>query len=247
MPIQKPDYGIDAPVVIHNLALAGTLALGACIGLAVFSESLLRTIGLWYCSFLAVMLLAPACWMLYSNRRGRYRMVQEIIHQSVLKGHERILNVGCGRGLLLIEMAKKLPRGQATGIDIWHAGGLTGHHSETTRANSTIEGVADRVVVLSAAMTAMPFADHLFDVVVSSMAIHNVPSPEARRIALAEIVRVTKPSGTILLQDFQYTQVYLEVLESLGCTGTKLSPWKCHVFPPVRTVSATAPSEAVKE
>jgi cyclopropane fatty-acyl-phospholipid synthase-like methyltransferase len=58
-------------------------------------------------------------WMLYSSRVGKLRMRGLVIDALGLRGNERVLDVGCGRGLLLIEAAKRLPEGEAVGLDLW--------------------------------------------------------------------------------------------------------------------------------
>jgi cyclopropane fatty-acyl-phospholipid synthase-like methyltransferase len=45
-------------------------------------------------------------------------------------GQEEVLDVGCGRGLMLIGAAKRLTTGKATGIDIWQAEDLSGNRPE---------------------------------------------------------------------------------------------------------------------
>ncbi|MEU9366777.1 class I SAM-dependent methyltransferase [Streptomyces avermitilis] len=63
-------------------------------------------------------------------------------------------------------------------------------------------GVADRVEVRTADMTALPFADGSFDVVTSALAIHNIPSPQGRYRAVDEAMRVLRPGGQLLVADF---------------------------------------------
>src|SRR6185437_8118672 len=47
----------------------------------------------------------------------------------------------------------------------------------------------------------LPLPDASFDVVTSTLAIHHIPA-RRRQDALAEIYRVTKPGGRLLLADF---------------------------------------------
>ena len=56
----------------------------------------------------------------------------------------------------------------------------SGNAEQVTRQNAALEGVADRVELHSADMRQLPFDDGSFDVVVSSLAIHNVAGADGR-------------------------------------------------------------------
>ena len=71
----------------------------------------------------------------------------------------------------------------------------SGNSADATRANAAAEGVADRVELHTADMTALPFEANTFDVVVSSMAIHNIGGNAGRRKAIDEAVRVGAPAA----------------------------------------------------
>lgn len=86
-------------------------------------------------------------------------------------------------------------------------------------------------------MINMQFADSQFDVIVSSMAIHNVPTPEGRYKAIKEISRVIKSGGSLVIQDFQYTKDYAQALKKLGWHNVRLSRYYFTMFPPVRLVT----------
>ncbi|EUA52195.1 methyltransferase domain protein [Mycobacterium xenopi 4042] len=105
-------------------------------------------------------------------------MWDEILDGLRLRGDETLLDLGCGRGAVLLAAAKRLPRGRAVGIDLWRAD-QTDNSPTATMTNARLEDVADRVEVRTADMTALPFDDESFDVVVSSLAIHNIPTRKA--------------------------------------------------------------------
>jgi ubiquinone/menaquinone biosynthesis C-methylase UbiE len=145
-------------------------------------------------------LLAFTGIYLHTTLRGKLRIWERVLDQVGLQGEEQLLDLGCGRGAVLIAAAKRLPAGRATGADRW-TGDQSGNRPEATLANAAAAGVADRVAVRTADMTALPFADGAFDVVTSAMAIHNIPSAQGRYRAVDEAMRVLRPGGQLLVAD----------------------------------------------
>src|SRR5262249_35100229 len=119
-------------------------------------------------------------------------------------GAERVLDVGCGRGLMLIGAAKRLTTGNAVGVDIWQAQDLSCNKPEATLENARVEGVSDRVEVRTADMRQLPFPEDSFDVVVSCAAIHNLYEASDRAEAIGEIARVLKPGGRAVIDDIRH-------------------------------------------
>jgi len=70
-------------------------------------------------------------------------------------------------------------------------------------------------------MRALPFPDTTFDVVVSSLAIHNIRSNGDRRRAIAEAFRVLKPGGMLAIADIRATAVYEDALRALGAASVE--------------------------
>jgi ribonucleotide reductase alpha subunit len=87
-----------------------------------------------------------------------------VLDSLKLRGDETVLDVGCGRGLLLIGAAKRLTTGKAVGVDIWNAEDLSGNRPEATLENARLERVAERVEVKDGDARRLPFADGTFDV-----------------------------------------------------------------------------------
>ncbi|HEX4964932.1 MAG TPA: class I SAM-dependent methyltransferase [Thermoanaerobaculia bacterium] len=225
---QKPDYGIDAPGVVRNLFLvtAAGIVLWATVAFGLWTGRLslplgrvrldfpLATMGLWSaagCGFMGV-------WMLWSSKTGKVRERERFLDRISWTGNEQVLDVGCGRGLLLIGAAKRLTGGKATGIDLWQAEDLSGNRPEATLANAEREGVADRVEVKTADMRELPFPDETFDVVVSRAAIHNLYSAPDREKAIAQIARVLKPGGQALIDDIRHQREYVASFAKHHCT-----------------------------
>ena len=145
-------------------------------------------------------LLANAGVYLHTTLRGKLRIWERELDRVGLTGDEQLLDLGCGRGAVLIAAARRLPAGRAVGVDLWTAD-QSGNSPEAALANAVAAGVADRVEVHTADMTALPFPDGSFDVVTSALAIHNIRVPEGRYRAVDEAMRVLRPGGQLLIAD----------------------------------------------
>lgn len=219
----KADYGLDAPTVVRNLALVG--GLGLLLALAMYLDVIPSAVtlggihaGLFGMAFgpgLACSFTALA--MIWSSRVGKVRRRDWLMNKLWWTGAERVVDVGCGRGLMLIGAAKHLTTGRATGVDIWRAGDLSANSRDATLANARIEGVADRVDVETADMRKLPFADASIDLAVSCAAIHNLEAAEDRATTIGEIARVLKPGGRALIDDIRHFNQYRAEFVKRGC------------------------------
>ncbi len=192
LPRPGPRYGVDGPAIPAVLGAAGV----AC-GLAAARWRPGRSAA----GTAAAVLLASAGVYLHTTLRGKLRVWERELDRAALKGDERLLDLGCGRGAVLIEAARRLPAGRAVGVDLWSGKDQSGNRPEVTLANAAAAGVTDRVEVRTADITALPFHDGAFDVVTSAMVIHNIQPPGARYRAVGEAMRVLRPGGQLLIAD----------------------------------------------
>ena len=233
---RKGAYGIDAP---YLLPIPVVLILTNLV-----SGFIAKT--LW--PFVAaVLVMGCAASGLYASRRGKFVVWAELFRQLDLRGDEHILDLGCGRGAVMLLAAQHLTTGRAVGVDLWTKEDQSGNAAEATLRNAVAEGVADRVEVHTADMTALPFADDSFDLVVSNVAVHNVKGQCGREKVIKEAVRVLRPGGRLMIADILGTGQYLNRLAKLGMLdscrrslGWRLwwsGPWLA-----TRLVTATKPS-----
>jgi arsenite methyltransferase len=243
--LKRVDYGIDAPPVVRNLTIAGagTVVVGVLLNIALGSIQAILAAALLIWGLLAgLSMLVTAGLMVWSSKVGKLRAREWLIDSLDLRGTETILDVGCGRGLLLNAAARRLTTGKAIGLDLWQAADQSGNNPEAALANARAEGVTDRVEVKTGDMRELPFEAGTIDVVLSSMAIHNIPDRAGRAKAVREIARVLGPDGRLALLDFQCTNEYVETLRDLGWRDARRSGLSFGMFPPVRVVTATKPA-----
>lgn len=206
----KASYGVDAPGFLPFAVLALTF----CVIAAMASRRPGPLMG-------AAVLLSSLGFFLHTTRRGKFLVWRELIDGLPLQGGERILDLGCGRGAVLLLAARRLTTGHAFGIDIWRRADQSGNAPRVVRENAEIEGVGKRVAFATADMTALPFPSETFDVVVSNVAIHNIRGKDRQRNAVEEAMRVLRPGGRLLIADLRNTGAYAARLESLGMSDVR--------------------------
>lgn len=234
----KPDYGIDAPPVVWALSLCGIAALlVAALGPKTVTVGLVTFVvkPMFYTT--GALLLIEAAAMIFYAKYGKFVHRDRMLRMHQWRGDEQVLDVGTGRGLLMIGAAHHVPAGHSVGIDIWSAKDLSGNTEQNALRNAELEGVRDRVEAITEDASKMSFPDGSFDVVMSNLCIHNIPSREGREKACREIIRVLKPGGKALISDYRHTRRYAELFREAGArvTVTPLDPF---TFPFLRIVEA---------
>lgn len=230
-------YGIDAPYA-PALMFAGVLA---SLGLIVFAH----VQQMW----LTVAILLPmASVYLHTTLRGKFLAWRKLLESKAWRGDERILDLGCGRGAVLLMAAEYVPQGRAVGIDIWSIKDQSGNAMLVTEQNARLEGVVDRIELHTADMRQLPFESNSFDLIVSSVAIHNISARHGRDQAIIEAWRVLRPGGQLLIADISKSGQYLQRLSALGATATRRSlgwhMWWGAPWMPTMLIEARKPTSA---
>ena len=142
-------------------------------------------------------------WLMFLGRVATLR--RATLDLAALRPGERVLDVGCGSGDLALSAARQVgSRGAVWGIDAAPQM-VEVARSKAKRRRLNVQFQVEAVEVL-------PFPDASFDVVLSSLMMHHLPG-ELRRRALAEIRRVLRPGGRIVIVD-------------LDATGRLPRPWE---------------------
>jgi ubiquinone/menaquinone biosynthesis C-methylase UbiE len=213
---------MDAPDVVRNFGLAAGGCLTLRLVFLVFGQRgvlgiLLRDMALG----MGIAFLLMMRWMYWGLTRGQLRDCDRLLALILWRGDETVLDVGCGRGLLLFGAAKFLTSGKSVGIDVWSKEDLSGNRPEAARENAALEKGADRGEVKDGDARQLPFADGTFDVIVSRVVEHNIYDAAQRKQAVRGIARVLKPGGYVALLDILHTGESAKVLQECGLTDVR--------------------------
>lgn len=125
---------------------------------------------------------------------GKARRLREMtVDQALIKSGDSVLDVGCGTGEVTLLAKTRAKHGSVYGID------PAPEMIAVARKKAARKGleIDFRVGVIEA----LPFSDFSLDVVTSSLMMHHLPEDLKVR-GLAEIYRVLKPGGRLLIADF---------------------------------------------
>src|SRR5215216_6347467 len=113
-----------------------------------------------------------------------------LLDEVPLASVRKALDVGCGTGFPLIELAERLgPAAEVHGVDVWTAGLQRCREKVEARATPNIQ-------IHETSAKSMPFANEAFDLIVSNLGVNNFDDRDA---AIRECRRVAQRGGTIAL------------------------------------------------
>jgi ubiquinone/menaquinone biosynthesis C-methylase UbiE len=235
----QSDYGFDGPRGLALLSLVALVCIGAALGLGIVQSFPSWVIHL---AQVALSVVAVDCLLLvgslmWYSKIEKPRERERLLDRIPWHGNEAVLDVGCGRGLLLVGAARRLTTGRAVGVDVWHGLQLSGNRPQAVEDNARAAGVAERVEVKDGDARNLPFADASFDVVLSSLVLHNIPKRAERRQAVREIERVLKPGGHVAILDARHTRDYVQALRDGGLVEARRerAGWFLSVWFPLLT------------
>lgn len=121
-----------------------------------------------------------------------------LVEQAALQPGDRILEVGCGTGSLLMQIARTRPSVDITGLDP--------DPKALARAKRKADAASVAIRLDRGFADALPYADASFDRVFSCFMFHHLTDADEKVRALREIRRVLKPGGRLQLVDFAHDE-----------------------------------------
>ncbi len=232
-----PDYGLDKPgFIARSFGFAAAWGFVALV-LALFRPAAALGRVAW---FLALGAAAAGASLLAYAKRGKLNHRDRVLDLIAWTGNERVLDIGTGRGLLMIGAAKRLSTGRAVGIDTWRGEDLAANNRESTMRNAFLEGVVDRVDVRFEDARKLKFQSKSFDVVLTTLTLHSIETAEDRAAACAEIARVLRPGGTAVVSDYAHVRAYARAFRAAGLDVREIAP-RLDAFTFLRTIVAHKP------
>jgi len=240
----KVGFGIDQPGAIIQLTAAGliTIVTGFIVAFTIFRKDLaLGAVFLFGMPVGGALILAVAASLYWSSRLGKPREVERLMKEIPWGGAEIAVDVGCGRGLMMISAASRLDQGLTVGVDEWKSGDQSGNDPRSVWANAREARVPGRVAVVKADARSLPFWDGSVDVGMSSMTIHLIGGRAAQRAAVHELARIVKGGGRVAVIDAGRGGEYAEYLRDDGLVDVHISRMRFRSFPPLHSVTARKP------
>ncbi|HEY3797617.1 MAG TPA: class I SAM-dependent methyltransferase [Caulobacteraceae bacterium] len=174
------------------------LAIGALVTLTAAVVVQLQWPALWPLAFAAV---ALTVLLLVGNRvmQGFREPGQVVLPMVDLLPAARsvVLDAGCGAGRTSIALSRVLKDGHIVAVDRFDAGYIDDGGRALLARNLALAGLADKVTVETADLTALPFAAGEFDAAVSTHVYDHLGAAKQR--GLDEVFRVLRPGGRFLM------------------------------------------------
>lgn len=191
----RGEYGYDgdyrvvpAPVVAAIFALICLVIAALAVVSALYGHVVWAVVA----ACVAALLIVNGFLFIRVTRVGKFEVWARVLAGLGLRGDERVLDIGCGRG--------------------------------------------------AGDMTRLPYDDGAFDLIVSSLAIHNLPGMDLRLAAVEEAARVVKSGGRIVIADIAFTRRYAARLRELGLSDVRRRSlgWRSWWGPGIATYLVTA-------
>lgn len=229
----KPNYGIDAPGLVRTFFAIAAVAL-LLLAVSLVTDTPANWQGNVARTALAVVgayTLGMGVFMVNYSRNTKLLDRERLLNLIDFEKAKEILDIGCGRGLMMIGAAKRMTEGKAVGVDLWLEKDQAGNRPDATLENARLENVVNLVEVQTADMRKLPFANESFDAVLSHWALHNIEELDGRTLACQEAYRVLRVGGVLALADIANHNEYVDTLQKVGFTEVEVigESWKTNL------------------
>ena len=240
----KRGWGIDEPRTVIELFAAGILSVVVGVIISAYtSASSPRTadLGLLIGPAVGFLIFVLASALYWSSRSGKVREVAKMVGNIPWGGGEVVLDVGCGRGLAMVDSAKKLEDGVVIGVDLWQRARLSGNDPKSIWANAAAAGVDAKVAPVKGVSLLLPVADGKVDVIVSGLSVHRLAQRKEREALFTEFVRVLKEGGRVAILDAGNGAEYMSIFKRVGMSDVQMHSLRFSSFRPFHVVMARKP------
>lgn len=195
--MEKPHYKTwvrTKPLVMFAVLTAVCLVLSALFFVSLFFLAFLVPAGI----FGYILVIVGLSRWRFSPAGGDW---QDRVHQLLVTrvAGESVLDIGCGSGHLLAEIALAHPSARLTGLDYW--GDNWEYSRELCLSNFRAEGFADRATFLQGSASNLPADLGTFDTVVSSMTFHEVRDVTDKTESLRQALQHVALGGRFVFVD----------------------------------------------
>jgi arsenite methyltransferase len=223
----EPNYGLDYPDRLRHYVIEGLLvgSLGLSMMVAIgeqmpFFSSLFLLVG---CGGGLLMLLwAGHFW--WSSRYGKVRASTEMLRRLNWNGIDRVLDIGCGHGMLMLLVNKCNPDAQLIGMDVWNADSQYENSESMLWKNLDGAGIAKRCSVETMDIRQTRFAEKNFSKLVSSLTLHEIRNAPHRRLAVREALRLVQAGGEVAFLELRHHKELCGYLQEFGFRQIRISP-----------------------
>lgn len=214
--MKKVNYGFDAPSIMRNLLIFGSIILTIGFIIPSFIDNFILKIISYIIILIGLVLLILGTSMVAYGIKGKFNIRKLMLSKIRWTGNEIVLDIGTGTGLLMNGAAQFLTTGKSIGIDIWRAEDLSDNLLTNAEKNAVIENVKDKIEIKTEDARTLSFADNSIDVILSQFCIHNIEDKSEQEKACFEIARVLKPNGIALIGDYIPTHNYAKYFKKAG-------------------------------